>query len=52
MSPLEALALLALLFTGVLVVTLKNAIHAALALIGNFLILAGIYVALEARFLG
>ncbi|KPD28456.1 NADH-quinone oxidoreductase [Thermus scotoductus] len=52
MTPWEALALLLLLFTGVLVVTLKNAIHAALALIGNFLILAGIYVALEARFLG
>ncbi|WP_243030072.1 NADH-quinone oxidoreductase subunit J [Thermus altitudinis] len=52
MSPWEALALLLLLFSGVLVVTLKNAIHAALALIGNFLILAGLYVALEARFLG
>ncbi|EIA40033.1 NADH-quinone oxidoreductase subunit 10 [Thermus parvatiensis] len=52
MSPLEALALLFLLGTGVLVVTLRNAIHAALALILNFLILAGLYVALDARFLG
>lgn len=52
MSPLEALALLFLLGTGVLVVTLRNAIHAALALIANFLILAGLYVALDARFLG
>ncbi|WP_018111771.1 NADH-quinone oxidoreductase subunit J family protein [Thermus igniterrae] len=52
MSPLEALALLFLLGTGVLVVTLRNAIHAALALIANFLVLAGLYVALDARFLG
>ncbi|GGM97983.1 NADH-quinone oxidoreductase subunit 10 [Thermus composti] len=52
MSPWEALALLLLLVTGVLVVTLRNAIHAALALIANFLVLAGVYVALDARFLG
>ncbi len=51
MSPWEALALLLLALTGVLVVTLRNAIHAALALILNFLVLAGVYVALEARFL-
>ncbi|TFU16815.1 NADH-quinone oxidoreductase subunit J [Thermus tengchongensis] len=52
MSPWEALALLLLLATGVLVVTLRNAIHAALALILNFLVLAGVYVGLDARFLG
>lgn len=51
MSPWEALALLLLAVTGVLVVTLRNAIHAALALILNFLVLAGVYVALDARFL-
>lgn len=52
MSGLEALALLLLLGSGALVVTLKNAIHAALALILNFLVLAGVYIALDARFLG
>ncbi len=52
MSPFEALALLLLLLTGVLVVTLRNAVHAALALILNFLVLAGVYIALDARFLG
>lgn len=52
MSGLEVLALLLLLGTGALVVTLKNAIHAALALILNFLVLAGVYIALDARFLG
>lgn len=52
MSLWEGLAILLLLLTGVLVVTLRNAIHAALALILNFLVLAGVYVALDARFLG
>ncbi|TBH21375.1 NADH-quinone oxidoreductase subunit J family protein [Thermus thermamylovorans] len=52
MSPFEALTLLLLLATGALVVTLRNAIHAALALIANFLVLAGVYIALDARFLG
>lgn len=52
MSLLEGLALFLLLLSGVLVVTLRNAIHAALALILNFLVLAGVYVALDARFLG
>ncbi len=52
MSFFEGLALALLLLTGVLVVTLRNAIHAALALILNFLVLAGVYVALDARFLG
>ncbi|WP_117237273.1 NADH-quinone oxidoreductase subunit J family protein [Thermus sediminis] len=52
MSLLEGLATLLLLVSGALVVTLRNAIHAALALILNFLVLAGVYVALDARFLG
>ena len=52
MSLLEGLALFLLLLSGVLVVTLRNAIHAALALILTFLVLAGVYVALDARFLG
>jgi len=52
MSLWEGLAVLLLLLSGVLVVTLRNAIHAALALILNFLVLAGVYVALDARFLG
>ncbi|MGQ9510666.1 MAG: NADH-quinone oxidoreductase subunit J family protein [Thermaceae bacterium] len=52
MTGLEVLVLLLLLGTGILVVTLPNAIHAALALILNFLVLAGVYIALDARFLG
>ncbi|MGC8877129.1 NADH-quinone oxidoreductase subunit J family protein [Thermus sp.] len=52
MSLLEGLAVALLLASGMLVVTLRNAIHAALALIFNFLVLAGVYVALDARFLG
>lgn len=46
----EILALLFLVGTGLAVVRLQNAVHAALALIANFLVLAGVYVALEARF--
>ncbi|RDI94695.1 NADH-quinone oxidoreductase [Meiothermus sp. QL-1] len=46
----EALAFLALLVSALAVVRLQNAVHAALALIGNFLVVAGVYVALEARF--
>lgn len=46
----EILALLLLLGTGIAVVRLQNAVHAALALIANFLVVAGVYVALEARF--
>ncbi len=52
MSLFEGLAVALLLLSGVLVVTLRNAIHAALALILNFLVLAGVYMALDARFLG
>jgi len=51
-SLFEGLAVALLLLSGVLVVTLRNAIHAALALILNFLVLAGVYMALDARFLG
>lgn len=46
----EILALLLLVSTGLAVVRLQNAVHAALALIANFLVVAGVYVALEARF--
>ncbi|GEM82805.1 MULTISPECIES: NADH-quinone oxidoreductase subunit J [Meiothermus] len=46
----EILALLLLVGTGLAVVRLQNAVHAALALIANFLVVAGVYVALEARF--
>jgi NADH-quinone oxidoreductase subunit J len=46
----EILALLALVGSGLAVVRLQNAVHAALALIANFLVVAGVYVALEARF--
>ncbi|HEU4741525.1 MAG TPA: NADH-quinone oxidoreductase subunit J [Meiothermus sp.] len=48
----EILAAALLLVTAVLVVTARNAVHAALALIANFLVLAGVYVSLDARFLG
>lgn len=48
----EILAAALLLLTAVLVVTARNAVHAALALIANFLVLAGVYVSLDARFLG
>lgn len=46
----EILALVLLVVTAIAVVRLQNAVHAALALIVNFLVLAGVYVALEARF--
>ncbi|GIW24327.1 NADH-quinone oxidoreductase subunit J [Meiothermus sp.] len=46
----EIFALLLLVGTGLAVVRLQNAVHAALALIANFLVVAGLYVALEARF--
>jgi|UniRef100_A0A7C3HSJ9 NADH-quinone oxidoreductase subunit J len=46
----EILALLLLVGSGLAVVRLQNAVHAALALIANFLVVAGVYVALEARF--
>ncbi len=46
----EILALFLLVGTGLAVVRLQNAVHAALALIANFLVVAGVYVALEARF--
>lgn len=46
----EILALLLLAGSGIAVVRLQNAVHAAIALIANFLVVAGVYVALEARF--
>lgn len=52
MSAVEVVAAVLLLATGFAVVHLKNAVHAALALIANFLVLAAVYVSLDARFLG
>jgi NADH-quinone oxidoreductase subunit J len=46
----ELLASALLLLSGLAVVRSRNAVHAALALIGNFLVLAGVYVGLDARF--
>lgn len=46
----EILALLLLAGSAFAVVRLQNAVHAAIALIANFLVVAGVYVALEARF--
>ncbi len=39
------------LFAGVMTVSLRNVVHAALALIGTFFGVAGIYLLLEAEFL-
>lgn len=50
MSFAEILAFVLLIGTGFLVVRLGNAVHAALALIANFMVIAGVYVSLEARF--
>lgn len=41
-----------LLVTGFLAVRLKNAVHAALALAANFILMGVVYMLLEARFLG
>jgi NADH-quinone oxidoreductase subunit J len=46
----EILAMLLLVGTALGVVLMRNAVHAAIMLIANFLVLAGSYVALEARF--
>lgn len=46
----EILAVVLLVATGIAVVRLNNAVHAALALIANFIVVAATYVALEARF--
>ncbi|WP_027881565.1 NADH-quinone oxidoreductase subunit J family protein [Meiothermus rufus] len=46
----EMVVLFLLVLSGLAVVRLQNAVHAALALIANFLLVAGVYVALEARF--
>ena len=50
MSFAEILAFVLLVGTSLLVVRMNNAVHAAIALIANFLVIAGVYVALEARF--
>ncbi|WP_027893868.1 NADH-quinone oxidoreductase subunit J [Calidithermus chliarophilus] len=50
MSFAELLAAALLLLSALVVVRASNAVHAALALIANFLVIAGVYVGLEARF--
>jgi NADH-quinone oxidoreductase subunit J len=46
----EGFAAILLVGSAVAVVRLGNAVHAALALIANFLVLAGVYLSQEARF--
>lgn len=46
----EILAVVLLVATSIAVVRLPNAVHAALALIANFVVIAAVYVGLEARF--
>lgn len=46
----EILAAVLLVGTGIMVVRLQNAVHAAISLIANFLVIAAVYVGLEARF--
>lgn len=50
MSFAELLAAALLLLSALVVVRASNAVHAALALIANFLVIAAVYVGLEARF--
>ncbi len=52
MSLLDLLMGVLLLLTGFLAVRLKNAVHAALALAANFVLVGVVYMLLEARFLG
>ncbi len=52
MSVFDLLMGALLVASALAAVTLKNAIHAGLALVGNFLALAVVYFALEAQFLG
>jgi len=52
MSLLDLLMGVLLLATGFLAVRLKNAVHAALALAANFVLVGVVYMLLEARFLG
>lgn len=46
----DIVAAVLLVGTGILVVRLQNAVRAAIALIANFLVIAAVYVGLEARF--
>lgn len=52
MSAFDLIAGVLLVASALAAVTLKNAVHAGLALVGNFLVLATVYFALEAQFLG
>jgi len=51
-SAFDLIAGVLLVASALAAVTLKNAVHAGLALVGNFLVLATVYFALEAQFLG
>jgi len=51
-SAFDFIAGVLLVASALAAVTLKNAVHAGLALVGNFLVLAMVYFALEAQFLG
>ncbi len=52
MSAFDLLAGALLLLSGFLAVYLKNAVHAALALATNFVVMGTVYMVLQARFLG
>jgi len=51
-SAFDLIAGVLLVASALAAVTLRNAVHAGLALVGNFLVLATVYFALEAQFLG
>jgi len=51
-SAFDLIAGVLLIASALAAVTLRNAVHAGLALVGNFLVLAAVYFALEAQFLG
>jgi len=51
-SAFDLIAGVLLVASALAAVTLRNAVHAGLALVGNFLVLAMVYFALEAQFLG
>ncbi len=52
MSAFDFIATVLLLFTGFIAVRSQNAVHAALGLAANFVVLGTVYMSLDARFLG
>ena len=52
MNLFDLVAGVVLLLTGFLAVQSKNAVHAALALAANFIVMGTVFMRLEARFLG